>query len=335
MDINTIWFILIAVLLVIYSVTEGFDLGCSIIHLFSKSESKKRLVTNAIAPVWDENEVWIIGALGGMFAAFPNAYATVFSGFYLAVIVLLLAIIFRSIGLEVRNKLSGDRWRKGWDIAFGLSGLLIALLLGVALGNVFYGIPLNSALDTDISLLYLLRPYPLLMGLTVVAVFYLHGVFFAFIKAPESLEGEFKKLMIPGALLMTVLYAALAVFTVAVGPGKENPGILPAIFGGIAALEILLIFVFISKTKIKAAFTLSTAFIVTNWLIIALMMFPNMIIDINGVNHITAYNAASSAPTLTNMLIIAAIGIPLVVVYTVVLYRVFRGKINLDEEMYV
>jgi cytochrome d ubiquinol oxidase subunit II len=335
MDINTIWFILIGVLFIVYSVLEGFDLGVSMIHLFSKSESKKRLLTNAIAPVWDENEVWIIGAVGGMLAAFPNSYSTVFSGFYLAVIVLMFAIIFRSVGLEIRNKVNSPGWRKGWDVAFGLSGLLIALLLGVALGNVFYGIPLNDKLDTNISFIALLRPYPLVMGLTVVATFYLHGALFAFLKAPVSLEEEFKKLLKPGFALLAVLYVALAAFTFVAGPGKENPGILPAILGGVAIIELLLVFVNINKTKIGTAFIFSTAFIATNWVIIMLMLYPNMVIDSNGINHLTIYNAASSEATLWNMFIIAAIGVPIVIAYTIYLYRVFRGKVNLEEDMYL
>ncbi len=332
MDINTIWFILIATLFLVYSALDGFDLGIGMIYLFTKNneigERKKHFLSNSIAPIWDANEVWLIAGAGGMFAAFPNAYATVFSGFYLAVIVLLLVIIFRAIALEIRSKFESKTWRKSWDCAFGLSSLLIPLLLGVALGNVFYGIPLDQNLDTNISFFALLRPFPVLMGLTVVVMFYLHGSLYAVLKSEGDMQELFKKTLKPITIILAVVYIG---FLFAQGMlTKDTAGLndLGFIHGFIPALVVVLLVGTVFMKKYGLAFIMSILLIAVSWIMLAIRMFPTMIVDLGGVNHITAYNASSSGATLTNMLIIAGIGVPIVIAYKIYVYRVFRGKIK-------
>lgn len=330
MDIYTIWFVLIGLLLLIYSSLEGFDLGCGIIALFVRksdplADDKRFFLTNAIAPVWDENEVWIIAAIGGMFAAFPNAYAAVFSGFYLAVMLLLIAIIFRAISLEVRSKVNSALWKKSWDMTFGISSLLIPLVLGVALGNVILGIPLDVNLESNISFFELFRPFPLLMGIAVVALFYFHGSLFAHLKAPEKLQAEMLKTVKRSGFILLIAYLVLIAGTAIFFLETKELFVF-----SLPILLLVSMIWLIRKNYIKVSFLLSVCFIVINWLLVGIYLFPNLVYDINGVNHITMYNAASSPDTLKNMLIIAAIGVPIVMAYTVFLYRVFRGRVELD-----
>src|SRR5512147_898892 len=144
LDLNVFWFILIGVLFVGYAMLDGFDLGVGALHLFTKSDEDRRVLLNAIGPVWDGNEVWLVTGGGALFAAFPNVYATVFSGFYMAFMILLFVLIFRAVAIEVRSKHENPRWRSAWDAAFSVSSIVIALLMGVALGNIITGVPLDG-----------------------------------------------------------------------------------------------------------------------------------------------------------------------------------------------
>jgi cytochrome d ubiquinol oxidase subunit II len=191
MDLNTVWFLLIGVLLVGYAVLDGFDLGVGVLHLFAKSDHERRVHLNAIGPVWDGNEVWLLTAGGAMFAAFPIVYATVFSGFYLAFMLLLFALIFRAVSLEFRGQFENPRWRSFWDWAFGLGSLLPAVLYGVAIGNVIRGLPIGADGSLNVSLFALLNPYALLIGLFSLAMFVMHGAAFLAVRT----EGELQERM--------------------------------------------------------------------------------------------------------------------------------------------
>jgi len=175
MDLNTVWFILIGVLFAGYAILDGFDFGVGALHLFVKDDIERRTFLNAIGPVWDGNEVWLITGGGALFAAFPEVYATVFSGFYLALFLLLVVLIFRAVGIEFRSKRESPRWRSNWDIAFSVSSYVIALLLGVAMGNIIIGVPLNQSHEFIGNFWTLLNPYTVIVGITTVALFMMHG----------------------------------------------------------------------------------------------------------------------------------------------------------------
>ncbi len=174
-DLNTIWFILVGILFTGYAMLDGFDLGIGALHLFTQDDSERRVMLNAIGPVWDGNEVWLVTGGGALFAAFPNVYATVFSGFYLALILLLASLIFRAVAIEFRSKQPMRWWRQMWDVGFSAGSLLSALLLGVALGNIAWGVPIDDRGEFAGTFLGLLKPYPVLVGVTTVALFMMHG----------------------------------------------------------------------------------------------------------------------------------------------------------------
>jgi cytochrome d ubiquinol oxidase subunit II len=173
-DLNILWYGLVGALFMGYAILDGFDLGVGAWHLFVKNDTDRRIMLNSIGPVWDGNEVWLVTAGGALFAAFPEAYATVFSGFYLAFEAFLVTLIFRAVAIEVRSKQSQRWWRQLWDISFSVSSVLIALLIGVVLGNLIYGIPLTADHELAESFAGPLRPYAILVGLTTVALFMMH-----------------------------------------------------------------------------------------------------------------------------------------------------------------
>ncbi|MCL5030614.1 MAG: cytochrome d ubiquinol oxidase subunit II, partial [Bacteroidetes bacterium] len=175
MDLNLTWFLLVGVLIIGYAILDGFDLGVGVIHLFTKDEIEKRIEMNAIGPVWDGNEVWLLTGGGALFAAFPIVYATVFSGFYIAFMLLLTALIFRAVSFEFRGKVNSSGWKKLWDLAFGLGSLLPSILFGVAIGNILRGIPINEQGNFTGSFIDLLNPYSILIGLLSLAMFIMHG----------------------------------------------------------------------------------------------------------------------------------------------------------------
>jgi cytochrome d ubiquinol oxidase subunit II len=177
LDLNTTWFILIGVLFTGYAMLDGFDLGVGALHLFTRTDEERRVMLNAIGPVWDGNEVWLVTGGGALFAAFPNVYATVFSGFYLAFVLLLVALIFRAVAIEFRSKQPMRWWRQMWDVGFGAGSILSSLLIGVAVGNIAWGVPIDARGEFAGTFLGLLGPYPLLVGVTTLALFMMHGRF--------------------------------------------------------------------------------------------------------------------------------------------------------------
>ncbi len=191
-DLNTIWFILVGVLFTGYAVLDGFDLGIGALHLFTKDDTERRILINSIGPVWDGNEVWLVTGGGALFAAFPNVYATVFSGFYLALMLLLASLIFRAVAIEFRSKQPMRWWRQMWDIGFAGGSIVSALLIGTALGNIAWGVPVNARGEFAGTFLGLLTPYPLLVGVTTVALFMMHGAIYGVMKTEGALHDKLR-----------------------------------------------------------------------------------------------------------------------------------------------
>lgn len=338
MDLNTIWFLLLSVLLIGYAILDGFDLGVGVLHLFATSEEERRVHMNAIGPVWDGNEVWLLTAGGALFAAFPIVYATVFSGFYLALILLLCALIFRAVSMEFRGKVDSPGWRRLWDWAFGLGSLLPALLLGVAFGNILRGIPLDMEHNFTGTFFTLLNPYALLVGVLSLVLFTMHGALYLAMKTEGDLKARVGKWLSPLWIAMIVLYVLATLATVFVSPflfeGMLEKPLFWILF--VALLGFALRIPSASKAgKDGQAFLASSVTIASMIGLSALGLFPRLVPALGDLHYsLTAYNASSSETTLTTMLVIALIGMPLVIAYTIFIYRAFKGKVRITPDSY-
>jgi cytochrome d ubiquinol oxidase subunit II len=337
-DLNTIWFLLIGALLSGYAILDGFDLGVGMMHLFVKEDKERRIMINSIGPVWDGNEVWLVTGGGALFAAFPNVYATVFSGFYDAFILLLFMLIFRAVAIEFRSKQPMLWWRKMWDIAFSVASFLIAFLMGVALANIITGVPIGPDKEFMGSFLSLINPYTVLVGITTVALFMMHGAIYSVMKTDGELQKKLRGWVNNTIIFFVICYATVTMATLIYFPHMvENFRALPVLFI-VALLNMLAIANIpreISKEREFRAFISSAASIAALLLLFAIGIFPNIVYS-NPIpeNSLNIYNAASSDKTLTIMIIIALIGIPFVFAYTISIYWIFRGKVKIDEMSY-
>jgi len=338
MDLNVIWFILVGVLLTGYAILDGFDLGVGALHLFARKDEHRRLFLNSIGPVWDGNEVWLVTGGGALFAAFPEAYATAFSGFYLAFMLLLCALIFRAVAIEFRSKEPWGWWRKMWDVAFAFGSVLSSFLIGVAMGNLVVGIPLDSHHEFVGTFLGLLNPYSLLLGVLTVVLFAMHGGIYLVMKN----DGEVQQLVrgwIPQLvgifITIFVIFNLLTFFYCQhmLEVARERPWVL-----AVLVLDVLVVMNIpreIHKGREFNAFLSSCAGMVLLMAVFAMSYFPYMILSApNPENSLTIYNAASTQKTLGIMLIIALIGVPLVLTYTACIYWIFRGKTKLSAHSY-
>jgi cytochrome d ubiquinol oxidase subunit II len=337
-DLNTIWFALIGILLAGYAMLDGFDLGVGALHLFTKKDSDRRLMINAIGPVWDGNEVWLVTGGGALFAAFPEVYATAFSGFYLAFMLLLFGLIFRAVAIEFRSKRTNPGWRKFWDVSFSLSSILSTLLVGVALGNIAWGIPLAPDHEYAGTFLSLLHPYPLLVGITTVALFMMHGSIYIVLKTEGDLHAQAREWVRNGMIFFMLSYSITTLMTLLYVPHMiDTIRQYPALFV-VPVLNVLAIANIpreIYHGRDLRAFLSSSAAVIALLTLFGIGMYPDLIHSFPASeNSLTIYNAASSAKTLKIMLIIAMMGIPLVLAYTVSIYWIFRGKVKLDESSY-
>jgi cytochrome d ubiquinol oxidase subunit II len=339
MDIQTIWFLLLGVLLAGYAILDGFDLGVGILHLLAPTDHDRRLFLNSIGPIWDGNEVWLVVFGGALFAAFPVAYATIFSGFYLALMALLFALIFRAVSIEFRSKMQSGAWRRAWDFGFFTSSLLASLLFGVAVGDSMLGIPLDGRGVFTGEFLDLLHPYALVSGLVVVAMFAMHGAIYLYLKLPDGDARE----RVRGWMWHTwgsflVLYMLGTIYTVARIPRalanfERFPWApLPVV---VSVLAIANIPRSVHRGKPVEAFASSTLTIASLVALFGLALYPNLVTAIHRpANSLTVYNAASSPSTLWTMFSFVLIGMPFVLVYSAVVYRAFRGRVRLGDHSY-
>ncbi|XHR29992.1 MAG: cytochrome d ubiquinol oxidase subunit II [Chthoniobacteraceae bacterium] len=336
--LNLVWFILVGVLFTGYAILDGFDLGVGTLHLFTKTDAERRVMLNSIGPVWDGNEVWLVTGGGALFAAFPEVYASVFSGFYLAFILLLFALIFRAVAIEFRSKMEMGWWRQMWDVGFSIGSVLSALLIGVALGNIALGVPLDADHEYAGTFLGLLRPYPLILGVTTVALFAMHGAIYGVLKTEGTLHEKLRSWANRCVAIFVVCYILVTVATLLWVPHMtETLGAYPwlyvvAVFNALAIANIPRE---INRGRDFSAFLSSCLAMVALMTLFGIGMFPNMVYSMpTPENSLTVVNAASSQKTLWIMLIIAIIGVPLVLTYTAVIYRIFRGKVRLGPMSY-
>ncbi len=342
-----IWFILLAVLLAGYAVLDGFDLGVGILHPLAKDDHERRIFINAIGPVWDGNEVWLITFGGALFAAFSEVYASVFSGFYNAFMLLLFAIIMRAVSIEFRSKIHRPFWRHFWDWGFFGSSLTAALLFGVAAGNTMVGLPLDERGIYIGSFFDLLgvganRPwtlYPLAIGVLTVTMFMMHGSLYLYLKTPVGpLHERLKNWMWHTWGLFLVMYILCSMYTLVSLPHaaanfQHHPW--SALIVVLNVLAIANIPRAIYAGKPGQAFICSSLTILLLVGLFSFALFPNLVRASNlPENSWTLLKAANSPRTLLIMFVIALIGMPFVLTYTTAVYWTFRGKVVVEEHGY-
>jgi len=338
-DLHVVWFILLGALLAGYAVLDGFDLGVGILHFLGRTDRDRRLFINAIGPIWDGNEVWLITFGGALFSAFPMAYATIFSGFYTAFMALLFALIFRAVSIEFRSKMTSARWRRAWDVGFFGSSLLASFLFGVAVGNSLIGIPLTERGVFTGSTMSLMSLYPLLAGLTVVAMFAMHGAIYLFLKIPKGeMQGRVRNWIWHTWGLFLVLYVLGSMYTLvaipkAISNFQRHPWAAAMVIMNVLAVANIPRSVFLGKPF--HAFVSSGSTIVALVFLFGMALWPNLVTASNDPAYsLTIYNASSSPRTLWIMFIIVLIGMPFVLSYTIAVYWTFRGRVELDEHSY-
>lgn len=338
MDLNTLWFLLVGILFTGYAVLDGFDLGVGALHLLTRKDEERRVMFNAIGPVWDGNEVWLVTGGGALFAAFPEAYATVFSGFYLPFMLLLLALIFRAVAIEFRSKQPMAWWRGVWDISFFLSSILSSFLIGVTLGNLAWGIALNERGDYTGGFWGLIHPYSVGMGITTLALFMMHGAIYLGLKTEGKLQARIRGWIMNTMIFFIICYVTVTLATLLYVPHmslvlKKYPALFIVPFFNLLAIANIPREIF--HRRDFQAFLSSCAAMATLMALFGIGMYPHLVFSNPHPEHsLHIYNAASSQKTLGIMLIMAAIGMPLVMAYTTSIYWIFRGKVKIESTSY-
>lgn len=330
MALNVVWFVLIAILWTGYFVLDGFDLGVGILLPFlGKNDTRRRIILNTIGPHWDGNEVWLLTAGGATFAAFPGWYATLFSGFYLPLFLILIALILRGISFEFRSKDENPRWRSLWDWCAFAGSLVPALLWGVAFANFVRGVPIDANLQYAGGFWNLLNPFALLGGLVSLSSFTLYGALFLSLKTTGHLLENSRKTarrLWPIVVIVVMAYVITSYFaTDVINTLGINPGVIPIA----SILTLLTSGWFLRNRREGWAFTLIALTIVFSMATIFIQLFPNVLLSLgNPANNLTIYNVASSQATLKLMTIVAAIFVPIVLAYQVWTYWIFRKRIS-------
>lgn len=330
MNLNTAWFVLLAFTLAVYAVLDGFDLGLGTIHLLlGRTRQERERLIDTIGPVWNGNEVWLLAAGGSMVVAFPNLYAASFSGFYLALMLVLWLLVLRGLGIEFRHQIHHPMWEDAWDAVFAMASALLALLLGVALANVLRGVPLDAKGEFRGTFAVLLNPFAMLGGLLSVSTLALHGACWAALKTDGALQQRARRfaavLWIPTAALL----AAMVASSFAVRPDftrnfTAHPVLLlwPA-----AALTALVM----NRRAIgggldRRAFIASSGYIAGVLASVAAGLYPVLLPASGDGTALDIYNAAAPAQSLRIALVVYLVGLAIVSVYLVAAYRVWRGK---------
>ena len=325
MELTDIWFLLIALLWTGYFVLEGFDFGVGMLLPFvGRTEADKRVAINTVGPVWDGNEVWLIVAGGATFAAFPEWYASLFSGFYIPLLIILVALIVRGVGFEFRGKIDDDRWRRNWDRALFVGSVLPAVLWGVAFANIVRGVPLDADHEFTGSLLTLLNPYALFGGLATTALFTLHGAVFLSLKTHGDVRMRARGYAHRAGLASVVLGGAFLVWTtLAYGPGWTAVPVL------VAAAALVVAILMTHRMREGWAFLLTATAIIAVTVTLFGSLYPDVLPSTTDpAFSLNTTNAASTPYTLTIMTWVAVVFTPVVVGYQAWSFWVFRRRIG-------
>ena len=328
--LQNIWFFIIGFLFIGYAVLDGFDLGiATLMPVLAKKDGERQQVMDAIWPFWDGNEVWIITAGAALFAAFPHAYATVFSGFYLALMLVLFALIFRAVSMEFWYY--DEKRRNIWSWAFVIGSFLPSLLYGVALGNVLVGIPMDASMNFGGSFFTLLRPYPLVMGLLGLSAILLQGATYAAHKTDGAVQ-ERAHSLINRVLLFYAFSLALSFLVTVIYIPQTLSRIPVWIAAAVTVAALYGVFMWSKNGYDQKAFRASSLSFIGLWAIAGTTLYPNMVrSNVSEAFNLTIYNASSTQMTLTAMLIIAIIGMPVVILYSWYVYKIFKGKVSIKE----
>jgi cytochrome d ubiquinol oxidase subunit II len=337
-DYPTWWFLVVGGLFSGYAILDGFDLGAGSLHLLFQKEESRRIALNAIGPVWDGNEVWLVIGGGALFAGFPEVYATVFSSMYIPFMLFLMFLIFRAISIEFRSKEEMKWWRKTWDISYSVASIMLAFLLGVVLGNVLQGFAIGEDFEFTGNWLEFINPYAIMVGVTTVALFAMHGAIYLTLKTEGRLFTKLTILLRRAFIFFVVSFGVTTLYTLIYIPHLSDR------FQQYPILFFVPILVFFSianvprlaaKRKYWQAFLFSSLTTALLLVLVAVELYPTMVLStIDPKYSLTVYNAASSNKSLSIMLIFAAIGAPLVASYTAFVFWTFRGKVKLDKRSY-
>lgn len=332
-----LWFIVYTVIVSGYIVLDGFDLGVGALHFFARGDNEKRLFLNAIGPVWDGNEVWLVVIGGSLFAGFPVVYATLLSAFYVPVMIFLAGLILRAVAIEFRSKLEQPFWRHVWDTIFGTASVVIALGLGFILGNIIQGIDLDSIGEFQGDWLSFINPYSILVAFLTLAFCMMHGNIYLIMKIEGPTHDKLKRWMRPTLIFFLIMYGAVTISTLVYHPFmSESLRQYPWIFT-VAIISVLAIANIpreVHKERIGAAFLSSALAITLLVALYAIGMFPALVRGVDPETSLTIYNSGASRKTLQVLMIIVLIGIPLALAYIVSVYYIFRGKVKLDSHSY-
>ncbi len=338
-DLEFGWFTVFVLLVTGYAVLDGFDLGVGMLHLFAESDQERRLMLNSIGPVWDGNEVWLVTAGGALFAGFPDIYATLLSAFYTPVMILLAGIILRAVAIEFRSKQKMAWWRWTWDVFFFAGSFLMALMLGLTIGNLIRGIPLNEYKEFIGTAGEFINPYALLVGIFTLALFLMHGSIYILVKTEGEFHNKMRERATPFMIFFIIMYAVTTMATLIYMPHMVETFRERPFFFVIALLNLLFVANIpreIYYGRDGRAFMSSCLNIVCLLALYAIGTYPHVIRSTQEVDRLslTVYNSSSSSYTLEVLFLMAAIGIPLVIAYTTVVYYIFRGKVKLDPHSY-
>lgn len=333
------WFTIFVILITGYAILDGFDLGVGVLHLFATKDQERRLMLNSIGPVWDGNEVWFVTAGGALFAGFPDIYATMLSAFYTPVMMLLFGLILRAVAIEFRSKQPMNWWRWTWDILFFLGSVLISLMLGMMIGNLIRGIPLDENKEFIGTLQTIFNPYAFLVGLLTLSLFAMHGSIYILMKTEGEFHDKMRNWTNPCIIFFIIMYAVTTMATLIYMPHMIQALHDRPVFFLIAIVNILLVANIpreIYHGRDARAFASSCFNIVCLLALYAIGTYPQVIRSIQDPEHLslTIYNSASSQLTLEILFLIALIGIPLVIAYTIAVYYIFRGKVKIDTHSY-
>ena len=319
------WFIIIAVFWTGFFVLEGFDFGVGALHrVVGRNDAERRLAVTTVGPFWDANEVWLVLAGASMFAAFPSWYATMFSALYLPLLLILVGLIVRGLAFEYQRKLPGDSWRATWSSALTVSSIVVPFLIGVGLGDLLAGLPIDGDEEFTGSLLDLLTPYGLWVGLTLVVLSLLQGANFLALKAPGIVQVRARQ----RARLLSVVGVVVVVTFVAWTRALADRGIVPGLTEIIAVLAIVGAAWAAHRSLDGWAFTLGSVAIATSVLSIFVELYPNvMVSSTDAANNLTVSGTASGAYALKIMTIVAVVVFPVVLAYQIWTYYVFRGRV--------
>lgn len=334
-DLQTWWFLVTGGVFSAYAILDGFDLGAGALHLFLKKEQSRIIALKAIGPIFDGNEVWLVIGGGALFAGFPVAYATSLSAMYVPFFFLFVGLIWRAVSIEFRNKEEMKWWRKIWDIVYAFSSGSIAFTLGLILGNVVYGLAFDINGDYTGNFSDLFNPYALFTGLTALALFMMHGAVYLSLKTEGRLFAKLTIMIRRFVIFFIITFLLQALATIIFIPYiaerfRHNP--LLFIIPLCTLLSIANITRLIAKSKYSLAFLFSSITIASMFALVALALYPNLLISSTAaVHNITIYNGASSSSTLRTLLLISIIGAPLILIYTVFVFWTFKGKVKVND----